>query len=51
MHRTGTVRILDRTHRTSLACLLIDRLNFSDLAGRSILRFFRAGSRQQIVDQ
>ena len=29
----------------------IDRLNFSDLAGRSILGFFRAGSRQQIVDQ
>jgi hypothetical protein len=26
-------------------------MNFSDLAGRSILRFFRAGSRQQIVDQ
>ena len=32
-------------------CMHKNRLNFSDLAGRSILRFFRAGSRQQIVDQ
>jgi hypothetical protein len=26
-------------------------MRFSDLAGRSILRFFSAGSRQQILDQ
>jgi hypothetical protein len=32
------------------ACMA-DPMRFSDLAGRSILRFFSAGSRQQIPDQ
>jgi hypothetical protein len=32
-------------------CIMADPMRFSDLAGRSILRFFSAGSRQQILDQ